>query len=293
MSWFESFAAICRADAPLAPYTWYKLGGPADVYAEPRDAAELAALLSRARACGIPWKILGRGANLLVRDEGIRGLVVRLCGPGFEGIEHDAERVQVAAGFDFTRLVRETVERGAVGLEALAGIPGSVGGVIRMNAGGRYGDIGTFVQSIALLDADARLCERSARQIGFSYRHTDLDQCVVLSAKLRLSAGDASAAKARYRQIWNEKYASQPSVSARSCGCIFKNPPGDSAGRLIERAGLKGQRVGGAEISTKHANFIVAAPGARSRDVLDLIALAKDRVWNESGIELQLEVEIW
>ncbi|MFO0840494.1 MAG: UDP-N-acetylmuramate dehydrogenase [Phycisphaerae bacterium] len=293
MSCFEHFAEILRTNAPLAPLTWYQLGGPARYYAEPRDESELAALLRCARDSGVAWRILGRGANLLVRDEGFDGLVVRLCGPCFEEVEYDGQRVQVGAGRDFTRLVRESLDLGLTGLEALAGIPGTVGGIIRMNAGGRYGEIASFVERMSLIDAQGELVERDAAGIGFSYRHTCLDGCAILGARLLLQQADATHAKARYREIWNEKYSNQPPVSARTCGCIFKNPPGHSAGVLIDRAGLKGHRVGGAVISAKHANFIVAEADARARDVLDLIALAKDRVWNQTGFELQLEVEVW
>jgi UDP-N-acetylmuramate dehydrogenase len=308
MHWFAGLEAICRTDVPLRHHTWYRLGGPARWFFEPRDDADLAIVLERCRAHDVPWRVLGRGANLLVRDDGFPGAVICLgtqdahgsadtpdpgAAPGLASVRYDGPRVHAGAGASFTHLVKDAIRRGLCGLEALAGIPGSVGGVIRMNAGGKYGEIASFVRTVRLIDAAGQLVNRTREQLGFRYRHSDLDGCVVLAATLELTPGDAAAANARFKQIWNEKYATQPPVSARSAGCIFKNPPGNSAGRLIDQAGLKGERIGGAEFSSKHANFIVAHEGASARDVLDLIALAKDRVWNASGVELQLEVEVW
>lgn len=293
MSWCDGFADICRADVPLADFTWYRLGGPARWLIEPRDEPELAAVLDRARAAGVAWRVLGRGANVLVRDEGFDGAVIRLRGAHFEELNLEDGTVYAAAGAELPTLIRAAMHRGLVGLEALAGVPGTVGGVIRMNAGGKYGQVCDFVRSVSVLERDGALCERNAEQVGFTYRHTRLDGAVVLGATLRLNAGDADAARRRYREIWNEKHATQPAVARRSAGCIFKNPPGGSAGKLLDEAGLKGQRVGGAEISPRHANFIVAHEGARARDVLGLIALARDRVWNASGVALELEIEVW
>ncbi|MBI5866232.1 MAG: UDP-N-acetylmuramate dehydrogenase [Planctomycetes bacterium] len=293
MSWFDGFEPICRSDVPLRAHTWYQLGGPARWMLTPRDEGELAAVVDRCRKEGVAWRMLGRGANLLVRDGGFDGAVLRLTGEIFEKIAYDGGSVAVGAGADFPKFVRDAFNHSLVGLEALAGIPGTIGGIVRMNAGGKYGEIRQFVRAVRVLNPKGEILTLPAEQVGFRYRHTDLDGFVVLGAVLELEPGDRDAALRRHREIWNEKYDQQPPVSARSAGCIFKNPPGQSAGRLIDEAGLKGFRMGAAEISRKHANFIVADAGATAQNVLDLIALAKDRVWNRSGVSLELEIEVW
>jgi UDP-N-acetylmuramate dehydrogenase len=259
----------------------------------PREEGELAAVLRRCKEHGIAWRVLGRGANVLVRDAGFDGAVIHLTGPAWETIRFKPPLVRAAGGVDFPRLVRDTLERGLVGLENLAGIPGTVGGAVRMNAGGRHGYIAQFVREARLVGAEGQIQTRSAEQLHFGYRTSGLNGCIVTAATLELANGDRVAALDRFRQLWNEKYASQPPLSARSAGCIFKNPPGHTAGRLIDQAGLKGRRCGEAEISPRHANFIVAHPGATAQNVLDLIALSRERVHSATGIELELEVEIW
>jgi UDP-N-acetylmuramate dehydrogenase len=293
MSWFAGFEPICQADVSLSEHTWYQLGGPARWLLAPRDEAELAAVVDRCRSSGIAWRVLGKGANLLVRDAGFQGAVLRLQGETFERIAYEGQRVTGGAGADFPKFIRATLNHSLVGLEALAGIPGTLGGVIRMNAGGKYGEIRQFARQVRFLNHAGEIVTRPAEQVGFRYRHTDLDGCVVLGATLELEPGDRESALRRHREIWNEKYDQQPPVSARSAGCIFKNPPGKSAGKLIDEAGLKGFRVGGAEISPRHANFIVADDGATAQNVLDLVALARDRVWNRSGVMLETEIELW
>jgi UDP-N-acetylmuramate dehydrogenase len=294
MSWFAGFEPIVRSEAPLAEYTWYRLGGPARWLVQPRDEVELATLLNRCADAGISWRVLGRGANVLVSDEGVDGAVFKLSGPGFDQVSYSRDVVTAGAAADFPRFIRDTLDRGVIGLEVLAGIPGTVGGVVRMNAGGRYGEIRQFVKDVKVLDTQCgEVMTRTPKEMGFSYRHTELGGAIVLGARLQLQSGDRNAALARHKEIWNEKYEKQPPLSVRSAGCIFKNPPGESAGRLLDAAGLKGARVGGAEISPKHANFIVAHPSATARDVLDLARLAADRVWNATGVKLEMEVEVW
>jgi UDP-N-acetylmuramate dehydrogenase len=293
MSWCDGFRSVSRADTPLAEYTWYRLGGPARWLIQPRDPAELGAVVAACQAAGVRWRVLGRGANVLVRDEGFDGAVLRLCGAAFEHVQVDPPFVIAGAGADFPKLIRASIDAGLCGLEALAGIPGTLGGVIRMNAGGRHGEIATWVETVDVLDGAGRVRRIPAGDMGFSYRGTTLQGGIVLGARLRLAPGERESALRRYRAIWNEKAASQPAVGERSAGCIFKNPPGQAAGRLLDEAGLKGARIGDAEISARHANFIVAGPQAKAQHVLDLIALARDRVWNRSGVRLELEVELW
>ncbi len=292
MSWFSGFEAICRPEVPLRDHTWYRLGGPARWLCEPRNAGELQAVIRRLRDSQTPYRILGQGANILVRDSGVDAAVIRLAGQ-FEQTEFGDDFVRAGAAADGPRLVRSALQRGMVGLEVLAGIPGSVGGQVRMNAGGKYGEIASFVESVDVLEPDGELASRCADQLGFAYRRSDLRGAIVLGATLRLNRGDAAAALEQHRRIWNEKYETQPPLRERSAGCIFKNPPGAKAGVLLDQAGLKGFRVGGAEISSRHANFIVAYDGATASDVLALIAAARDRVFKRFDVELQLEIEVW
>ena len=294
MDWHSGFEHFVRSNVPLRDFVWYRLGGPARWFCEPRDEAELAALLDRLRDASVPWRVLGRGANVLIRDAGFDGAVIRLAGREFERVAFEQALVHASAGADFPRLVRETIRRGLVGLEKLAGIPGSLGGVIRMNAGGRYGDIRDFVRAVRWIDRAGEIVEKPADAVGFAYRHTALDGCVVLGATLELCEGDAQVALAEHQRIWREKYDTQPPMAERTSGCVFKNPPGDAAGRLVDAAGLKNpKRVGGACISERHANFIVADQNATAADVLALIDLARQRVRETTGIELETEVEIW
>jgi UDP-N-acetylmuramate dehydrogenase len=219
--------------------------------------------------------------------------VIKLSEPFWDRLSFDDALVHAAAGVDFPRLVRQSLEQGLVGLENLAGIPGTVGGAIRMNAGGRHGCIGQYVHVVRLLGRDGQAVTRSAGEMGFGYRTSNVNGYVVTGVTLQLQPGNHEAAMARFRAIWNEKYSTQPPVSAKSAGCVFKNPPGHAAGKLIDEAGLKGCRRGAAEISPQHANFILAHPGATAQNVLDLIALAQARVRSAAGIELELEIEIW
>jgi|YNPBryantNP2012_1023418.scaffolds.fasta_scaffold07826_4 UDP-N-acetylmuramate dehydrogenase len=293
MNWYSGLEDICRPDVPLSEHTWYGLGGPARWLLTPRDEDQLAEILRRCARHGIGWRILGRGANVLVRDDGVDGAVIKLIGSHWESFTVDTPRVRAAAGVDFPRLVQHTVNAGLAGLENLAGIPGTVGGIIRMNAGGRYGTISQYVHAVRLVRADGTPEVRSAAEMGFGYRTSGVGDAVVVEATFVLTPGDPQEVAARFRRIWQEKAASQPAVAARTAGCVFKNPPGHSAGALIDQAGLKGCRRGQAEISTKHANFIVAHAGATARDVLDLIALARETVARRTGITLEPEIEIW
>jgi UDP-N-acetylmuramate dehydrogenase len=293
MSWCSGLEGICRAQVPLAEYTWYRLGGPARWFVTPRDVDELAEVLARLHAHEVPWRILGRGANVIVRDEGVDAAVLHLTGPWWEHVELDPPSVTARGGVDSTRLVRQTVDAGLAGLENLAGIPGSVGGLVRMNAGGKYGQIASYVASVDLLQPDGTRQTRTAAELDFAYRHCNIGNAIVTAATFTLTPADPGPLRERYRRIWQEKSAEQPAVSAKTAGCIFKNPPGHAAGKLIDDAGLKGTRRGQAEISTRHANFICAYPGATAQDVVDLATLARDRVERETGITLEFEVDIW
>lgn len=269
-----------RFDEPLARHTTFRIGGPADVLVEPRDEEELAGVLRLAAREGVPLRILGGGANLLVRDEGVRGAVVRLTGLNCR------RRNRVQAGFPLPRLVRQTLEEGLGGLEPLAGVPGTVGGAVRMNAGGRHGTFGDVVRFVEILTPSGERRRLTRDEAGFRYRGSALDGNLVVAVELDLRP-DAGAA-ARFASLLEEKRRTQP-LDLPSAGCVFKNPPGGAAGRLIEECGLKGARSGAARVSPLHANFIVNEGGATAADVLRLI----DRIRGRVPVPLELEIEVW
>lgn len=227
-----------------------------------------------------------------MRDEGVSGVVVRLSADEFSRIEIAGTRVQAAAGALLSTLISQTVKAGLAGLDTLVGIPGTVGGALHGNAGGRSGDIGQHVHSVTVLTAAGELHTRAEDELSFAYRQSSLNELTILSAEFELHPDDPAEITRRMRKLWIMKKATQP-LTFQSAGCIFKNPRGMSAGLLIDQAGLKGTRVGGAEISDRHANFIVADEGASSQDVLRLIDLARSKVAEQFGVDLELEIKIW
>jgi UDP-N-acetylmuramate dehydrogenase len=290
---FDDFRAIVKADEPLAPLTWFRLGGQAAFLARPGTVDELVALLQHARSLGLPARVLSGGSNVLVRDEGFPGLVIHLESPVFSDVQIDGTRVEAGSAVPLTALISQTARAGLAGLEVLTGIPGTVGGALRGNSGGRQGAIGNFIRSVTVLDDAGRVQVRDREEITFGYRSSDLDEPVILSAVFELVPEDPESVVKRMRRIWIIKKENQP-YGHQSSGCIFKNPsPEISAGALVEQAGLKGLRVGGAEVSDRHANFIVAQPGAKSADVLELIEQIRRKVADHSGFELDLQIRLW
>lgn len=272
----------------LGPMTTLGVGGPARWYAEPRDAAELAAVL---REVGDrPLLVVGRGSNLLVGDRGWPGVAVRL-GAGFKSMSRDGVVVTAGGGASMPALAAWLATEGVSGLEFAAGIPATVGGSVRMNAGAHGGQTGDRLVSVTVATPDApEGYEPDA--LRFSYRHSSLpERAVVTSATWRLVEDDPAAIRARLDELRAWRRATQP-LRQRNCGSVFTNPPGDSAGRLVDAAGLKGLRRGGARVSEKHANFIVTEPGCSARDVLDLIEAVRDAVVAAGGPELVPEVRI-
>ena len=292
MSSLADFAEIIRYDEPLAPHTWMKIGGPAQYVVEPRHPEELLQVIRACQADQIPMRILGGGSNLLVRDEGIGGAVIRLAGEAFARIEVRGHTIRAGAGALLSQLISQAVKAGLAGLETLAGIPGTVGGALHGNAGGKSGEIGQFVQSVTVLTDKGEQFARSRDELAFAYRSSNIDELAILDGTFALQPDDPDEITRRMRTIWIMKKATQP-LTFQSAGCIFKNPRGLSAGSLIEQAGLKGTRIGDAEISDRHANFIVAHEGAKSDDVLRLIDLARSKVSEQFGVDLELEIEIW
>jgi UDP-N-acetylmuramate dehydrogenase len=290
---FDDFRGIVKADEPLAPLLWFRLGGPATYFASPRQFDELVALLRRCREEGIAFRILGGGSNVLVRDEGVDALVIHLESPFFADVTVRDNVVEAGAAVPLTALISHSARAGLGGLEILTGIPGTVGGSLRGNAGGRQGAIGQFVRRATVIDSADEIQVRERDDLSFVDRTSNLDEPVILSAEFELAPEDPEAVVRRMRRIWIIKKENQP-YGHQLSGCIFKNPSPDvSAGALIDQAGLKGTRFGGAEVSDRHANFIVAHPGAKSSDVLQLIERIQQRVWQQFGYELELQIQVW
>ena len=292
MNWYEEFGETVRLNVPLAPLTWFGLGGPAKYFVTPTDVDQLKAILTRLHGEQIPLYVLGSGANLLVNDQGVDGAVICLSSPEFKKVAIDKTTVTVGAGKDVQKLVLECTHAGLSGLECLAGIPGSVGGEIKMNAGGAFGDIGSSVQTVTVMDTNGQVYIREKDDLVFEYRHSNISAKFILGATFSLSEDDPQRIMNKVKEIWMFKKNSQP-LADKSAGCIFKNPRGLSAGALIDQTGLKGTAIGGAEVSAKHANFITAKNGSKATDVQSLIDLIKQRVRDKFDVELETEVVIW
>lgn len=292
MDIFSGLEQIVETNHSLAKETWYGLGGPADYFIRPQSIEQLQQVVKRCNDSNLPIYVLGFGSNLLVADEGVRGAVIQLKTESFSQMNFGKNQVCAGAGVELGRLLFTCARKGLSGLEPLAGIPGSVGGSVRMNAGGNFGDIGAVVQTVTLMDKDGQIFEKSKPELQFDYRRTNITAKFILEAKINLTPGDPDQITRNIKEIWVFKKNNQP-LNTINSGCIFKNPRGLSAGALIDRAGLKGLSVGGAVVSEKHANFFIAQKGCTSKDVLNLIDLVREKVRNQFNIELELEIEIW
>ena len=292
MSSLADFSDITQHDRSLAEWTWLKVGGPAEYFVEPRSVEELAAVVRCCAETGVPCRVLGSGSNLLVRDEGVSGVVLRLTEESFGEITIEGTVVKVGAGVLLSHVISHSVRGGLVGLETLVGIPGTVGGALRGNAGGRSGDVGQNVQSVTVMTGSGEQFTRSEDELSFGYRHSSINELVVIDVTFALAEGDVDETLKRMRKLWIMRKATQP-MAHQSAGCIFKNPRGISAGSLVEQAGLKGEKVGGAEVSDRHANFIVTSAEATAADVLALIERIRERVSEQCAVDLELEIGIW
>jgi len=301
-------------DAPIGPeMTWYRIGGRADVLVRPRSVEALCSLMRRCHESGVTLRVLGSGANLLVADEGVDGVVVhldhqvfrevstihrhRVHRAGVEGRAGDA--VRVMAGKSLEQLVISTATQGLSGIECMAGVPASVGGAIRMNGGGKYGCIGDAVAAVGCINLKGDLVVHEGPDLTFEYRRCSIIDPIILWAELALTPDDPAKTHARVKEIFAYKKQSQP-MAANSAGCVFRNPPDSdgsgrlvSAGELIDRAGLKGTARGGATISERHANFFTAEPDAAADDIIALIDHAARVVAERAGYELVREVVVW
>lgn len=285
----RNFRGRIAINEPVGPYTTFRIGGAADIYLEPLDKDDALALINHLEAGGVPFFLMGNGSNILVSDDGIRGAVVNLEA-GFNYMSYDDGVVRAGAGVKLAKFVDFCIRNGRRGAEMLAGIPGTLGGAIIMNAGAYGGEISDHMLSVELI-RDRKLTTITAEEGGFAYRTSNLRGSVVLEASFRFPEGPPEEMKTVRRETLLKRNESQP-VAWPNAGSIFKNPPGDYAARLIQECGLKGRAVGNAEISELHANFIINRGGASADDVIALIKIARQAVLERFDIELELEIKL-
>ncbi|MEM6755799.1 MAG: FAD-binding protein [Planctomycetota bacterium] len=304
---------VVRRDEPMGERTWFGVGGPAAVWVEPADEGEVVAVVRGCLEAGVPWCVLGSGANLLVRDGGVSAVVMGLAGEAWRRVEGldgallsgDEALVRAGAGADLMKLVLDTARAGLGGLEGVAGVPATVGGAVRMNAGGAFGEVGPAVRRVRVMDGDGavRWVERS--EMRFGYRRGEVGAPLILAVEFGLAPGEPGELVRRVKEVFAYKKASQP-MGDNSAGCAFKNPTGAvpeavkgwGAGRLIDAAGLKGMRVGCASVSEVHANFIAVdksagVAGGRADDVAVLIERVAEAVAGRFGVRLERELVVW
>ena len=279
-----------RFEEPLSKHTTFRIGGPAAILFAPATADAVAEAVAWARKEGVPWMALGLGSNLLVKDGGFPGLVVKI-GKGLDSLAQKGGIWKVGAGLPTPLLARRTAEEGWSGVHRLIGVPGTVGGGVFMNAGAHGQDFSLVVTSASVLAADGQIREVPRKAIPYEYRHSGLHGQVVLAATLRLEEGDPAKVRADLGMYLKRRREGTP-FDQPCCGSVFRNPEEMTAGRLIDKVGLKSRRVGGAMISEQHANYIVNKGGASAEDVLRLIDIARTAVFKEYGIELVLEVQV-
>jgi len=285
---------IVRLNEPLAKHTTFGIGGPADIFFEPADPEDLATVISRATELGINWWVLGDGANVLVSDKGVRGIVIKL-GRNFAKIKIDGNVVTAGASAKLDKLVTQTARIGLSGLECAAGIPGTVGGGIVMNAGTYHGCIGSRVESVKVIRSDGSTAELSQNEIGFRYRWSIFQSSIsdiIMQAVFRLTPADPDELMKKVEEIRARRSRNLPSCG-RSAGCVFKNPDETtSAGKMIEIAGMKGARIGDAVVAEEHANFILNIGNASAYDVKTLAEKVRRAVKDKFGVELEYEIRL-
>lgn len=280
-----------RFKEPLAFHTSLRLGGPADIFVMPQDVDDIRHAVSFAEKECLPVEVIGGGNNLLVKDRGVRGVVLKLEGC-LGRVEFHGEEAVAGAGAGLSALIREAMSLSLGGIECLVGIPATIGGALSMNAGTPDGAIGDFVSAVYFLHPDGTLGELKPGATTFGYRLFSFPSgAILVGARLRLHRRPQAEVQREIKQRLKHKKTTQP-LALASAGCVWKNPSGDHAGRLIEKVGLKGKRLNGAEVSAKHANFIVNRGGATAADVLALMQLMRERVSAQFGITLEPEIRI-
>lgn len=286
----RSYSGVVKQGEPLAPYTTWKIGGPADLFLVPADAEQLASAIAILGRHGVPWTVLGRGSNTLVSDRGVRGAVIKLGG-GFDSVRFEGNLVIAGGSYSFIKLSVMAGKEGLTGLEYAGGIPGTVGGAVYMNAGAHHSDVSRILKSADIVWEDGSKGTYGNEELRFGYRHSILHEKrgIVTEAVFALEPGDRKEIAAMLASYKDRRLRTQP-LQLACAGSVFRNPEGDHAARLIEAAGLKGTREGGAVVSELHANFIVNEDHAKAEDVLALMERVRRTVNERFGILLAPEV---
>ena len=292
MNWLAELKAKVRKNESLKDKTTLRIGGQARFFCRPDNEKDLKELVVAARKNKIPIFVLGAGSNILVSDKGVSGLVLKLDSAAFRKVSLRKNTLEAGSGVFLSQLIRKAVASGLSGVEFLAGIPGTVGGAIIMNAGAWGEDMAGITEKVKVMDYRGKIKFLEKKKIKFRYRNSGLNNYIILGATLRLSGKEKAGISRRIKEYLDCRHNTQDNVSPNA-GCIFKNPPGFSAGKLIDLCGLKGQGTGGSRISKKHANFIVNKRNARAKDILKLIRLIKREVKNKFNINLETEIKIW
>lgn len=288
----SAHGAEALLDERLAPWLSMRVGGPVAAFLKPADSDSLPGLLAALHAAGLPVRLLGGGSNLVAEDEALDLVVVHLGSIG-GSVEWDGARARVAAGTPLAVLLRDSTKRGLTGLEWAAGLPGSVGGAVVGNAGAFGGEMGPSVREVVLVAPDGGLRRHRPDAGDFSYRRSFVREGeLVLEVELELAEGEPEAIRAEVARVNAQRSGSQPK-GGHSSGCMFKNPEGDAAGRLIDACGLKGRRRGGASVSERHANFLINDGSATAADILGLMDEVRAEVRRATGVELESEVRVW
>ena len=290
--WYEPFKSIIRQDEPLAMHTWFQTGGMAEFYALPETQTQAAELVAAATQENIPIRLLGDGSNVLIRNDGVSGLVISLDSPAFQNIVVEGNCVKAGAAAKLGRVVTTSVYAGLAGLEDLIGVPGTIGGALHARATANMTKVSRYLKSTLEMDYQGNTVVKTAEELAASYQDKSLNSLIILEVVFELTPDDPKELAQQMQKRWILKKSQQP-MSFQCCGRIFKNPSGFSAGELIDRAGLKGARIGGAVISDRHANYVIAEPECSSEDITRLIDLVRDQVHKRTDVLLDLDLEIW
>jgi UDP-N-acetylmuramate dehydrogenase len=289
---FDDLGLAVATNEPLAGHTWLGIGGSARFFCEPVDVEALAKVVRRCQELGLPVRVIGGGSNVLVASSGFDGMVVRLTGPEFSEIDVDRTSIIAGAGAKLVHVVTAAVQAGLAGLETLVGIPGTIGGALVGNAGGRAGDISQHVREVTVLNQRGEIEVRSGNQLAFESRWSNLDDTIIIRCKLELEEEPSDTLTKRMQKQWILERADQPS-GIRSVAMMFQDPPGSTAASLISQSGAKDVSVGHASVSSSHPNFVVARAECSSDDVLGLIERVRGQVRERLSVDLKPLIEVW
>ena len=292
MSLADQFPEITKRNEPLAQYTHLKIGGPAEFFIQPRNIDELRAVLTACQSGRVPVRMLGAGNNLLVRDDPVPGAVVRLTAPAFTAIAGEGKRITASGGGGLFDLIAYSVREGLTGLETLVGLRGTVGGSVRCNVGDKTGEIAQAVKQVTVLTDAGKVQVRTRDELRFTEHQSDIDEPVILSVVFELEKDNSAAILKRMRKAWILRKAAEP-FSYQAAVRLFRNTPAQTAATLIDRAGMTKTRVGGAELSERNSNYVVAHPGTTASDILQLADLVQTRVRERTGANLERELHVW